>query len=69
MGTFEPDDGVVAGKHRVLVIPPTPPGKLDPVKIPKPVINKRHLRYETSGLEFTVSEDGPNELNITVDPP
>jgi hypothetical protein len=69
MSTFELHDGVIAGDHRVLIIPPMPPGKIDPTRLPKPVIHKRYERYETSGLEFTVTPDGTNTFEITVDPP
>ena len=69
MSTFEQADGVIAGQHRVLIIPPLPPGRIDPMKLPEPVIHKRYERYDTSGLQFTVTPDGPNKFDITVDPP
>jgi hypothetical protein len=69
MSTFKHEDGAVAGTHRAQVIPPLPPGPVDPYKSIKPIIEKRFERYETSGLEFTVTEDGPNTFDITVQRP
>jgi hypothetical protein len=69
MSTFAANDGVVAGKHRVLVSPPLPPGPIDPMKRPKPVIHPRFERYDTSGLEYTVTEEGPNTFDITIERP
>ena len=69
MSTFESEDGSIEGEHRVLVVPPSPPGPADPWKLPKPVIHERFRSYETSGLTYTVTPDGPNEFKFTVDPP
>lgn len=69
LSTFEPDDGAIEGKHRVLVTPGLPPGPINSLNPSKPVINARFQRFETSGLEFTVTPDGPNEFEITVERP
>jgi hypothetical protein len=69
MSTFEQADGVMEGKHRVLVISPFPPGPIDPTKPPKPLIHDRFQHYDTSGLEFDVNPSGDNRFDITVDPP
>ena len=69
MSTFEAEDGTIAGEHRVLVVPPAPPGRADPWNLPKPVIHERFRQYDTSNLKFTVTPDGPNKFEITVDPP
>lgn len=79
LSTFGDADGAVAGKHRVLVraqrAPPdaseasldaTSKPAIDPRDaISKPVIDLRFERYETSGLEFTVTE-GDNEFTVVV---
>jgi len=69
ISTFAPGDGAIAGKHRVLVISPLPPGEINPNKPPKPFIHPRFQRYDSSGLEYTVDPDGDNTFDITVDPP
>jgi hypothetical protein len=69
MSTFAEADGTIEGKHRVLVMSPLPPGHLDPAFPPRPIINPRFQRYDTSMLEYTVKSDGSNKFDITVDPP
>lgn len=67
--TFEEGDGVVAGKHRVLVRAQR--DEDDYLKrgiVPRPVIDERFEDYETSGLELTVEEDD-NDFPIVVTPP
>lgn len=67
--TFEDGDGAVAGKHRMLVRAQRDSD--DYLKrgiIPRPIINPRFERYETSGLEFTV-EEGNNEFKVVVQRP
>jgi len=70
--TFAEGDGAVAGKHRVLVRADRKgsditqdEGVLVP---PPPVIHPRFERYETSGLEFTVTE-GRNDFTVVVQRP
>lgn len=67
MSTFEPNDGVIAGKHRVIVAPALPPGKINPYQKPKPLVNNKYLRFETSGLEFTVDPHENNYFDIVVE--
>lgn len=70
MSTFEPGDGAIEGKHRVLVTAGLPPGPIDPfAPNSKPLIHARFQRFETSGLEFTVTPDGENDFEITVERP
>lgn len=69
LSTFEEGDGAVAGKHRVLVRAQRDSD--DYVKrgiTPRPVIDPRFERFETSGLEFTV-KDGTNDLTVVVERP
>jgi hypothetical protein len=66
LGTYKPGDGVPAGKYRVLINP------LDLSEVPdeqkKLPFDYKHLRFETSGLEFEV-KPGANEFPIRLDPP
>ena len=69
LSTFDEGDGAVAGKHRVLV--QAKRDSDDFVKrgiIPKPIIDRRFERYETSDLQFTV-EQGSNEFKVVVSRP
>lgn len=67
--TYEPGDGAVAGKHRVAVIAPMPKD-VDPDEVEvEPLIDLRFQDLEASGLEFTVSADGPNEFTVPVESP
>jgi hypothetical protein len=64
--TDQAGDGAVAGRHRVLVVPPVPP-KLQERNPPTP-IHPRFQHFDTSELEFTVVP-GPNEFTIVVEKP
>lgn len=71
LSTFGEEDGVVAGKHRVLVRGQRQKFNNGQEKwdvIPEPVIHPRFRNYETSGLEFTVAE-GDNEFTVEVERP
>jgi hypothetical protein len=67
LGTVRDDDGAVAGRHRVLVVPPLPP-KLDERNPPPPPIHARFRSFDTSNLAFVV-KPGPNEFEIRVEKP
>lgn len=69
LSTFAPGDGATEGEHVALIVPPIPPGRIDPTIRPKPVINPRFQNYGTSGLKFTVTPEGPNEFEIIVERP
>jgi len=62
LGTFENGDGAVAGLHQAAVIPPVNPDAGHSVPI-----EKKFMSATSSGLEFTVTEDGPNLFDVTVD--
>ena len=68
LGTFELDDGAIAGRHRAVVIADHEigAGLERPGKLPPPVLHPRFRAFKTSGLEFTV-EPGENEIIIEVD--
>ena len=62
LSTFGEEDGVVAGKHRVLVRGQRQKFNNEQEKwdvIPEPVIHPRFRNYETSGLELTVEVERP----------
>ncbi len=69
LGTLEPDDGAVAGRHRAIIVvqPDVGTGPEDVTGTRREIINPKYRRYDTSGLEFTV-ESKPNEFQIEVEP-
>jgi hypothetical protein len=68
MMTYKPGDGAVAGRHRVTVAPP-PSSSADAAAQASALIHPRFKRPETSGLEATVTPDGPNEIEIRIERP
>lgn len=66
LGTYEDDDGAVAGKHKVAIAPAMDMTvDRDEVRPPK-LIHDRFRDVDSSGLEFEVVEDGTNEFEVTV---
>lgn len=67
--TYKQGDGAAAGKHKAVIVQ-----FIQTENIPnyKPslvgVVNKIHSSYATSGLTFEVSEKGPNDVVIKVQP-
>ena len=69
LGTFEAQDGAPAGKHRVVVYPPSPPGDHDANPRAKSVIDPKYLSYDTSGLEYEVTDNAEkNKFPLLLDP-
>jgi hypothetical protein len=68
LGTFELDDGAIAGRHRAVVIADHEigTGVERPGMLPPPALNPRFRDFDTSGLEFTV-KPGANEVLIEVE--
>jgi hypothetical protein len=68
LGTFKPDDGAVAGRHRIAVIanPEIGTEAERPEKLPPAVIASRFSEFKTSGLE-TIVEPRMNNVLIEVD--
>jgi hypothetical protein len=68
--TFISGDGAVPGRYKALVV--VPPVFQNPRWGPsnppsEPLINARFANFETSGLEFTVTDDpAKNQFNIVV---
>jgi hypothetical protein len=63
LGTFEDNDGAMAGMHRVAISAPLPP-----VDAPAPllVIDKKYGDMSTSGLEVEI-KPGPNDVTLTLE--
>lgn len=72
LSTFQPGDGTIVGRHRVLVTPPTrtrPGRNVDQdEKSPPAVIDARFRSFDSSGLEFAVTS-GKNDFTIVVKKP
>lgn len=68
LGTFQADDGAVAGRHRIAVIADTliGTGAERPEKLPPRLIARRFSEFKTSGLE-TIVKPGMNNVLIEVD--
>ena len=65
LGTYQPGDGVVAGQHQASVVMQTPPGDPDEVRAPA-AIPIRMSSPATSGLKYSISDDGPTEITIEI---
>lgn len=63
LGTFEKDDGAVAGLHQAAVIPPI----VNPDVGYSVPIEKKYMSATSSSLEFTVTKEGPNQFDVTVE--
>jgi hypothetical protein len=71
--TFEPGDGAVSGRHQAIVTPPiqrAPRGGGWEAPPTMPKINRRFSSFDTSGLEFEVSDSAAsNRFDIVVTKP
>ena len=71
--TFEPGDGAVTGRHQAIVTPPiqrAPRGGGWEAPPTMPKINRRFSSFDTSGLEFDVSDNvASNRFDIVVTKP
>jgi hypothetical protein len=69
LGTFTDDDGVEVGEHRVLIVPPEA-STVNERNPPRPTIDRRFRRFESSGLTITVTRDpARNVFTLTVQKP
>lgn len=65
--TFSPDDGAALGRHRVLVVAALVGDRETPNPAQTPQLDPRNSNYDTSGLEFDVTNDpAKNEFTIVV---
>ncbi len=65
--TTRSENGALAGKHRVVVSPP-PENMIGLTKPPVRIVDTKYQRFDTSGLEATVTE-GDNNFTFTVTRP
>ena len=66
LGTYEGDDGAIAGSHLVAIDPPMPEN-YNPDDGPAPrIIHPRFQRHRSSGLMFEVTSGEPNEVTLEV---
>jgi hypothetical protein len=66
LSTFSEADGAIAGRHRVLISPGRVRGETPGTR--KPTLHAKYESFETSGLEATISADGPNSFEFVVEP-
>jgi hypothetical protein len=66
LGTYRPEDGAIAGRHRVAISALVPPHPDETANIPK--IALKYKNPETSGLECTVTPGGVNQFTFQVAP-
>ena len=71
--TFQPRDGAIAGKHRVMITPEVPEELQENAQAMlrwKPQVDVRYQSTRTSPLEYVVADDGtPNRFEIVLEPP
>lgn len=69
LGTYEQEDGAVAGRQLVAVTPASPEG-FDPDKsTAPPILDPKYSHMDTSGVEVEVEPDDENDITITVERP
>jgi hypothetical protein len=66
LSTFSEADGAIAGLHRVLIIPGRARGERPGTQ--KRTLHGKYQSFDTSGLEATVTADGPNNFEFVVEP-
>ena len=63
-------DGAIAGRHEAIVMPKMQEGPDDEAPVPVVAIHRRFASYQTSELEFEVSENSEtNNFTLVVEPP
>lgn len=62
-------DGAIAGKHQIIVMPVRVDAVSKDTVIPPNPLDPRFSSYTTSGLSFTVQAQEQNECVLTVKPP
>ena len=68
--TFDEGDGALEGRHLAIVMPRYKFDVERHVEYIAAEIDPRYYNYETSGLEFTVTDDAAeNEFTLVVEPP
>jgi hypothetical protein len=62
--TYQPDDGALPGRHRVLIKPPVLTH--DAKGPPTDIMDRRYQTFQTSGLEATVDEKS-NDITLKIE--
>lgn len=68
LGTYQPNDGAIAGEHRVAIISDyvIGTGVERPGELPPPILHPKYRSFKTSGLKFTI-QPRMNNILIEVD--
>ena len=66
LSTFGEADGALAGRHRVLIIPGRQRGERPGTQ--RRTLHGKYQSFDTSGLEATISTNGPNIFEFVVEP-
>ena len=70
LSTFSAQDGAITGVHQAIVACPEVSPRFGNETPKTPPIDARYSRFETSGLEYTVTTDpAQNQFTIHVTPP
>ena len=71
--TYKPNDGAVEGQHQAMVVPEIQFERGEPASGNRPrppPVDRKFSNFETSDLEFTVTDDPQkNQFKIVVTPP
>jgi hypothetical protein len=69
LSTYDQEDGAVAGRHLVAIVPASPEG-YDPDKsTAPPLLDPKYSHMDRSGIELEVQADDENDFTITVERP
>lgn len=68
LGTYGPNDGVLPGQHRAVVVADFGIGTEEerPKLVPKSKVHKKHRSFETSNLQFDIGS-GEHDLTVVVE--
>jgi hypothetical protein len=69
LGTYEQEDGAVAGRQLVAITPAAPSGFDPDQSTAPPILDPKYSHMDTSGLELDIQPDGENHFTITVERP
>lgn len=70
LGTFTPNDGAAAGRHRAIIVQIIiADGTVKHVKDHGRPVDPKYSRYESSGLTAEVKAQEKNEITLTLDIP
>lgn len=70
LGTFEIDDGAIAGKHQVMITPEVSDDMMEDASLRKsyrPMVHASYQSLRTTPLEFTVDSNAKNHFDIELE--